>query len=467
MSCDEMTPAERLNCDCDELAGLALYYALENDEFIHNELPNENIVISVDGRKITGSYEHAIVRSWGDKVGREHYYKEKIIPPGMFDDIYWDGVERVLGSSAEMFSVWATKQVSGFNGNNHLLHYINGTTVDVCPNCGCHPERSSHIIFCRDPARVQVYNASVDTLVEWLASQRTDAAFTMLLSTYLRGRGDVLMTSLCSYRSPYYALAEIVDRLGIRSLLEGRIPCLFYSTRLADIKRRRLRKHAGHWCNGIILRLLQITHRQWTFRNGTVHLRGPDGLTQSQQDRLARRCEELLWTDPSTLLDEDKYLLDIDFEKLGDGPSAARQAWISEMEAARAAACHVTRDELDGDLDEKYGSIPMPVDTEGSIRFRRRRRRQSGIIEYSVYSISRIGRGTTPYGYGCCSALAEKKGCCPVLFDCHLDSTRFTRKHVTCKNLYKNKLSTRYKNNEGTAHPSRHCGSPPSPWLLK
>jgi hypothetical protein len=42
------------------------------------------------------------------------------------------------------------------------------------------------MMFCRDPGREKVYNASVDTLVEWLASQRTDAAFTLLLSTYLR-----------------------------------------------------------------------------------------------------------------------------------------------------------------------------------------------------------------------------------------------------------------------------------------
>jgi hypothetical protein len=39
-----------------------------------------------------------------------------------------------------MFSIWATKQVSGFNGNNHLLRHINGSTIDECPNCGCpHP----------------------------------------------------------------------------------------------------------------------------------------------------------------------------------------------------------------------------------------------------------------------------------------------------------------------------------------
>jgi hypothetical protein len=181
------------------------------------------------------------------------------------------------------------------------------------------------------------------------------------------------MTSLCSYCSNYYELAEMVDRLGYHNLLEGRIPKLFYTTRLADIKSRQLNKHAGHWCKGLILQLLQITHPQWTFRNGTVHLRGPDGLTFTQQEALARRCEDLLWTDPLSLLEEDRYLLDIDFTELGNGPSATRQVWISEMEAAAAAARYDAA--ADGEAAPHYSNNEVLIDTEGSIRFRRRRRR--------------------------------------------------------------------------------------------
>ncbi len=216
----------------------------------------------------------------------------------------------------------------------------------------------------------------LDTLVEWLVSQRTDPELITLLSSYLRLRGDSSMLSLCSPRSRYCHLACMVDDLGFRNMLEGRIPKLFYDVRAADIQRRGLRKHAGHWCNGLILRLLQITHRQWTYRCGTVHLRGPDGLTSAQRDRLARKCEELLWTDPTTLLDEDRYLLEIDFDALGDAPSSTCQAWLSEMEAARCASS------LHEDAEEDFwvDAQPAPIDTEGSIRFRRRRRRTPGTL---------------------------------------------------------------------------------------
>ena len=188
----------------------------------------------------------------------------------------------------------------------------------------------------------------------------------------------------------------MVDSLGFRNLLEGHIPKLFYDVRLADIKRRHLSKHAGHWCNGLILQLLQITHRQWTFRNGTVHLKGPDDLSPRQTTALVRRCEDLLWTDPSTLLDEDRYLLELDFDDLGDGSSASRQMWISEMEAAAAAARTAGLDGADDFVDVPVCAAPAPLDTEGSIRFRRRRRRRSGCIEYIGYSISRVKEEVYP-----------------------------------------------------------------------
>jgi hypothetical protein len=129
-----------------------------------------------------------------------------------------------------------------------------------------------------------------------------------------------------------------------------------------------------------------MTHRQWTFRNGTVHLKGPDGLTAAQQRSLARKCEALLWTDPSTLLSEDRYLLDVNFEELGEGSASSRQMWLAEMDAARCAARYADGDYTDAILEEPR--LATPIDTEGSIRFRRRRRRQRGLIDPTVGSSS-------------------------------------------------------------------------------
>ena len=70
-------------------------------------------------------------------------------------------------------------------------------------------------------------------------------------------------------------------------------------------------------------------------------------------------------------MDEDKYLLDIDFDELGDAPASTRQAWLSEVEAARLAS-----EQHEQISNDSWADMQLdPVDTEGSIRFRRRRKR--------------------------------------------------------------------------------------------
>jgi hypothetical protein len=91
-----------------------------------------------------------------------------------------------------MFLVWVIKQVSGFCG---------------CPNCGFSPEKANHMLHCRNPDRVAVFNSSVMKLVEWLHKQQTDFELILLVKDYLLARGDRTMLSLCRPLSIYCQLA--------------------------------------------------------------------------------------------------------------------------------------------------------------------------------------------------------------------------------------------------------------------
>jgi hypothetical protein len=135
------------------------------------------------------------------------------------------------------------------------------------------------------------------------------------------------------------------------------------------------RKHPGHWCNGLVLHLLQITHRQWTYCCQTVHYEGADGLTEEQQHKIMRDFEDLLRTDPSILLPEDRSLLCVDFESLGNSPAIMRQLWISEMEATTAAARLESAQQEDVIWENDQPEVP--IDTEGSIWFRQRCKRSN------------------------------------------------------------------------------------------
>ena len=378
LSWDQLTFDEQTNVHADKLAETALKDAVASGRFISRTFPSEDMVIHVCGSKVTGSARPAILRCWGAKEAREFYHCKRLICRDDFDSIYWDGVEKALTSVSEMFATWATKQMSGFCATNHQLRYIDRTTVDKCPNCGCSPETADHISRCGDSGRSRLFRSSVVRLREWMARQQTAPDIANLFVAYLLARGSSSLTSLSPVIQSVRSAAALQDRLGWRNLLEGRLCRAWVDIQADHYRRRGIRKHAPTWARGLILRLLQLTHRQWTYRNSTVHIRVRDNLTFAQQERIIQRCEELLWTDPDDLLRSDRALLEVDFSALASGPAVYRQLWTEEVEVSMEAASTIRRNA------RSSGPVPdslPPVDTEGSIRYRRRRRRSLSLLD--------------------------------------------------------------------------------------
>ena len=191
------------------------------------------------------------------------------------------------------------------------------------------------------------------------------------------------MVSLLHPSSEYQLLAKYHDRLGWDCLLEGRICRLWVDAQDMRVQELNLRRSAESWAKGFIRRLLLTTHRQWIFRNSAVHHK-VEGLTLLEHEALMKKCEEYIMLEPLDLLPEHRDLLQLDFVELGEGPAIDRQYWVADMEAAVEAADHVRqgraqalRTRYGSDAMQRVGSVRVDVlvDNEGSIRWRRRRRR--------------------------------------------------------------------------------------------
>lgn len=166
LSLDELTIEELTNIECDEEADIALVEGVRLGRYIDRVLPDEDFVVKVDGEKLSGPTLPAINHHWGRTEAREHYHDQGILDRDLFDEVDWDSTECVMTRAPEMFSVWVTKQVSGLCGSNHMLNHIYGNVVDRCPNCGASPERSNHMLHCRDPDRAALFTAAPS--IPWL-----------------------------------------------------------------------------------------------------------------------------------------------------------------------------------------------------------------------------------------------------------------------------------------------------------
>ena len=116
---------------------------------------------------------------------------------------------------------------------------------------------------------------------------------------------------------------------------------------MAYIKAHRAWTNAGYsemppevWGRGVIACLLHISHKQWLFRNATIHLKG-GGKTETQREENIGRVRELMWIDPSKFLRKHRYLLEDDFAQLGEKSVPDKEYWISSVESVVSAAEHV------------------------------------------------------------------------------------------------------------------------------
>ena len=195
----------------DSVAKTALLDAVIEDNFISGYFPHENVVVTVDGDKVSGSNMTAIGNAWGYKVARELFHSKKIVDKKYFGTIYWDGVEKSMDSFPRMFRVWVTKHVSHFCGTNRQLSRFDASVVNACPSCGCEDESTAHIVRCPSPGRTALYEDSVFEVVGWLNSVDTDSTLLSLIKGYLLGRGKIKAASLVTARSSYSVVARQLE----------------------------------------------------------------------------------------------------------------------------------------------------------------------------------------------------------------------------------------------------------------
>ena len=343
---DDHTPFEQLcieaqlNVRVDRLAKRALKMAIADGDFISNHFPFEQIRITVGGKKLTALPKATVYKRWAYITAKELYHDRRIIHSKDFDSVWWTGVETVNKRFPKMFGVWWTKHVSHFSGTNQQLARIDSTVENKCPSCGAPDESTSHITRCRDEGRVRMLRASVKDIVNYLGKMQTDQDLIDMIQRYLLGHGQVKMRDICA-EEKYRELARIHDTLGWDNFVGGRIPHWYLQCHRLHRAEEGKFYAVEKWGRGLIERLVQLTHKQWLFRNSHIHYKKLEGLSRAQHEEIFVKVQNMMHTDPDELLPKHQLLLEVDFSQLGKGTTADRMYWVSSMESALTAADYI------------------------------------------------------------------------------------------------------------------------------
>jgi hypothetical protein len=335
----QLSRAAQLNCCMDGEAKNELWDLLGQILPAQHALPLESVVVMVGNQKMTSGAEESLV-FWCNKLlarrtlsdSKVHWLNEE-----QFDEVYWPACYRALSEVPRMFQLFASKQTLGIAGCNVNQAYYTPGHDPLCPSCRVVPETCGHILECDEAGRVEVLQRSIDFLDKWLKEKGTEHNLRKFLVRYARGRGGRTMQEIVGFRQEYHRLAVSVDCIGWRRFMEGML-----SRELVELQKYALaesdsRLTVDMWAKELVIRLLEITHGQWLYRNVLVHDKTAGDLVTRRKEEIRKALEDQLELGEEGLAEEDRFLLEINLDDLDTSSGEDQTYWLLALEAARDA----------------------------------------------------------------------------------------------------------------------------------
>jgi hypothetical protein len=133
-------------------------------------------------------------------------------------------------------------------------------------------------------------------------------------------------------RFRHMALSQ--DKIEWRRFLEGMISMEIINIQRQYIAVNELRMSLDKWCIGLITQLLKITHGQWLYRNYIVHDPVPGTIPMAKKEELLLEIERQRDLGDAGLLEEDKYLAEVNLEEMAPSLGKRQHYWLLAIQTA-------------------------------------------------------------------------------------------------------------------------------------
>ncbi len=335
---EDLSQEAQLNVACNAGAKAMLRSQDVIDLSQQEPFPLEPIRLFVEGTKMTSDTQAHIQYAAGQQVARTFFHEMSRMFTNVFDVVDWPQVHRTLNEEVpRLFQVWASKQVMNLAATNKNLRrrHRDGRS-NKCPCCTVHMETAKHVILCPEEGRVDVFMQLSELLERWLCNVDTDPELADCIVEYVQGRGQLLMEEIVwGAQERFKAMGRSQDKIGWRQFLEGMI-----SKEITGIQQQHYalsgsRLSLERWSSGLITRLLEITHRQWVYWNFIVHDPVSGTIAMARKEELLREIERQWELGDADLLEEDKYLAEVNLEGLEDTSGERRHYWLLAIKTAQ------------------------------------------------------------------------------------------------------------------------------------
>ena len=351
-SYDRLDRPAQFNCAADEGAKREILNADITDLPRQQRFPLEPICCFFGKEKMT-SDTGPVLRYWVHRrEARSIFDRCKVLNGEQFDLVAWKYIYAALEEVPRCFQLWACKQVFDIAGTNGLRAKWTEGLSKRCPSCRRRTETSAHVLYCNEAGRVETMLKTIDLVDDWLVESDTDPELRDCLIRYARSRGDEPMEYICMGIPRFRRMSLEQDKLGWRRFMEGLIPQSLVDLQYHFQTIRGSRRTIKAWASGLVIKLLEVTHGQWLYRNVVVHDATAGTLVTQRKEEIQREIEDQQALGAQDLQEEDHYLLEVNLEDLETSSGERQEYWLLAIQAARRASLIAREDMEIGNSDE-------------------------------------------------------------------------------------------------------------------
>jgi hypothetical protein len=136
----------------------------------------------------------------------------------------------------------------------------------------------------------------------------------------------------------FHEFAKSQDVIGWDNFAAGMVSTKLLRIQSLHLTEGNLSFCATRWVTGLITQLLQVTHTQWIYQCVLVHNHTTGMLISPHKENLMKEIEYQLTLGPNTLAEEDRFLLECNFDDLMTTIGEHQKYWLLAIKAAREAS---------------------------------------------------------------------------------------------------------------------------------
>jgi hypothetical protein len=114
----------------------------------------------------------------------------------------------------------------------------------------------------------------------------------------------------------FHKITESQDVIGWDNFAVGMVSIKLLPIQSSYLIKSISSAHAMRWISGLIMQLLQVTHTQWIYPCVLIHDCTTGTLILAHKEDLPRKIEHQLTLGPDSLAEEDRFLLECNFDGL-------------------------------------------------------------------------------------------------------------------------------------------------------